>query len=271
MSTGLKRETLDKYYTDKGAVELCGNLIKEHVDISDADLCIEPSAGNGAFIPFIEGTFNNYSFYDLKPEDPRIDTLDFTTFKFEGSGENKVHVVGNPPFGRQSSLAIKFIKISAQFCDSISFILPKSFKKDSMKKHFPVNFHLQHETDLPDDSFRVNGEKHSVPCVFQIWVKKDTPRAIPVPLVPNGYTFVKKQEPHDISFRRVGVYAGKIDTETADKSEQSHYFIKFNKPLSKAKFNKLAKIEFANKNNTVGPRSISKQELIEQFNTNNIH
>ena len=51
----------------------------------------------------------------------------------------KIHIIGNPPFGRQSSLAIKFIKKSAEFCDSISFILPKSFKKDSLKKHFPLN------------------------------------------------------------------------------------------------------------------------------------
>ena len=46
----------------------------------------------------------------------------------------KIHVIGNPPFGRQSSLAIKFIKKSCSFSDTISFILPKSFKKDSMKK-----------------------------------------------------------------------------------------------------------------------------------------
>ena len=49
---------------------------------------------------------------------------------------SKMHIIGNPPFGRQSSLAIKFIKKSCEFCDSISFILPKSFKKDSLKKHF---------------------------------------------------------------------------------------------------------------------------------------
>ena len=38
---------------------------------------------------------------------------------------NKIHIIGNPPFGRQSSLAIKFIKKSVEYCDSISFILPK--------------------------------------------------------------------------------------------------------------------------------------------------
>ena len=54
--------------------------------------------------------------------------------------KGKIHILGNPPFGRQSSLAIKFIKKSSIFCDTISFILPKSFKKDSMKKIFSFIF-----------------------------------------------------------------------------------------------------------------------------------
>ena len=69
----------------------------------------------------------------------------------------------------------------------------------------------------------------------------------------------------DISFRRVGVYAGKIETDT-NKSEQSHYFIKFtnNRPLCE-NLNKLKAVTF-DFNNTVGPKSISKLELINEFN-----
>ena len=63
---------------------------------------------------------------------------------------------------------------------------------------------------------------------FQIWEKKTTKRIIPEKLIPKKFSFVKKEEPHDISFRRVGVYAGRIDKETENKSFQSHYFIKFN-------------------------------------------
>ncbi len=53
---------------------------------------------------------------------------------------NKIHIIGNPPFGRQSSLAIKFIKKCCEFSNSISFILPKSFKKESMRKSFHNEF-----------------------------------------------------------------------------------------------------------------------------------
>ena len=70
----------------------------------------------------------------------------------------------------------------------------------------------------------------------------------------------------DISFRRVGVNAGVMDIQTEKKSKQSHYFIKFlnNKSVSE-NIELLSSIVFES-NNTVGPKSISKQELILQFN-----
>ena len=70
----------------------------------------------------------------------------------------KIHVIGNPPFGRQASFAIKFIKLCCEFATTISFILPKSFKKTSMQKHFSINYHLIYENDLPDNSFLVNNK-----------------------------------------------------------------------------------------------------------------
>ena len=75
---------------------------------------------------------------------------------------------------------------------------------------------------------------------------------------------MKKNDNPDISFRRVGVYAGKIDTEIESKSAQSHYFIKFDKEIDEI-INELKSIEFKT-DNTVGPRSISKREVITEFN-----
>lgn len=267
--TGLKRETIDKFYTSLMAVNKCIELIKEHIDIQQNDICIEPSAGNGSFINAIKEICNIYKFYDIKPENDEIIKqdyleLDYNTINIKPN--SKVHIIGNPPFGRQSSLAIKFIKKSCEYCDSISFILPKSFKKDSLKKHFPLNFHLVCEYELPDKSFLVDGIEHNVPCIFQIWIKKDINRIVPNKQIPNKYKFVKKNENHDISFRRVGVNSGNISKETETKSIQSHYFIKFDIKLTNQLFNKLNNIHYNCKNNTCGPNSISKQELITEFN-----
>lgn len=268
-NTGLKRKLIDKYYTSKDVVNRCIELIKNNIDINNNDLAIEPSAGNGSFINDIKSIFFNYKFYDLEPENSEIIQQDFLNFHFNKMIEgnyNKIHILGNPPFGRQSSTAIQFIKKSAEFSDSISFILPKSFKKDSLKKSFPLNFHLKCEYDLPINSFIVDNKPYDVPCIFQIWIKKDFLRTIPEKFQPLGYEFVKKDIKHDISFRRVGVYAGTIDKNTIDKSIQSHYFIKFNFMLTDELFNILSNISYCCKEYTVGPKSISKQELIEEFN-----
>jgi hypothetical protein len=264
---GLKRNIIDKYYTKDIVVKHCLNIFKKYIQINTDDLIIEPSAGNGSFITGIKSLTSNFRFYDLEPDNGEIIKQDYLLYDYGIIKEtfSKIHIIGNPPFGRQSSLAIKFIKKSCEFCNSISFILPKSFKKDSLKKTFPLNFHLIFENDLPEKSFLVDGVEHDVPCIFQIWEKKTTSRIVNEKLEPINFRFVEKTENPDISFRRVGVNAGTIDINIDEKSIQSHYFIKFTNGKSISdNITQLSKITYGF-NNTVGPKSISKQELIKEF------
>ena len=264
-NTGLERNPIDKFYTDVAYANRCVEYFMKYVTIKPDDLIIEPGAGNGSFIPSIKSRHLNSRFYDIEPESSEIIKQDYLLLDTTPFTEKSVHVIGNPPFGRQSSLAIKFIKKSCEFARSVSFILPKSFKKESMRSKFEKHFHLLFEEDVPPNSFLVNGNKHDVPCVFQIWIKTELTRIKIEKQQSAGFQFVKFDESPDISFRRVGVYAGKIEADT-NKSEQSHYFIKFtnNRPLSE-NLNKLKAITF-DFNNTVGPKSISKLELINEFN-----
>ena len=120
--------------------------------------------------------------------------------------------------------------------------------------------------DLLDNSFLVNGIESSVPCVFQIWIKQNEIRNGINKCVPINFNFVKNSDLPDISFRRIGVNSGIIMKEINNKSIQSHYFIKFtnNKTIDEnIEMLKTIKFDF---NNTVGPKSISKQELINEFN-----
>lgn len=269
-ATGLNRDSVDKFYTSETTVNTCFSYIIDNININQNDVCIEPSAGNGAFIQNIKKHFNNFYFYDIIPEHNEIHELDFLNYNIHEymntDDYGQIHIIGNPPFGRQSSLTIKFIKIITTFADTISFILPRSFKKYSMKKYFPRRYHLVLEENLPDNSFLINDTAYNVPCIFQIWIKKEFDRVIPLKLKPNKFFFVKKANNPDISFRRVGVYAGNIERDYSDKSEQSHYFIKFEEELTEELFEQLSNINFLCKNNTVGPCSISKQELILEFN-----
>jgi len=265
-NTGLRRNIIDKYYTKNTVVLQCINFIRQHLQISINDLIIEPSAGNGAFITLIKTLTNNYLFYDLEPEHNEIIQQDFLEFDHRSVrnqyANNNIHIIGNPPFGRQSSIAIKFIRNACSFCDTLSFILPKSFKKESMKNKIPLNFHLLFEIDIESNGFLVDNVEHDVPCVFQIWKKQNEVRMVPDKLIPINFEFVNKTDNPDISFRRVGINAGTISTQIDNKSIQSHYFIKFINGLTiNENLERLNNIQFQ-ENNTVGPKSISKQELI---------
>lgn len=266
--SGLLRNTMDKFYTKEFIAQTCVNRVEVFANIDSNDLIIEPSAGNGSFLQSIKLLSSNTLFIDIDPENPEIKKQDYLTLETEPLllRHKNIHVVGNPPFGRQSSLAIKFIKKSCEFCQSVSFILPKSFRKDSMKSYFPLNFHLEDEMDLPDHAFSIDGDTHHVPCIFQIWVRKEHQREKIDKQIPKGFKFVKKGESPDIAIRRVGVYAGRVDTKIEDKNIQTHYFIKFLNSLSlEENIEDLKQIEFMH-DNTVGPKSISKPEVIREFN-----
>jgi len=267
-TTGLKRNSSEKFYTCSDVARTCLEQARHILNFSEDALIIEPSAGNGSFIPFIKQCTSNYICYDIHPEHDEIiqcDFLNIDTKQYEKY--KKVHVIGNPPFGRQSHLAGKFIRKCSEFSDSISFILPKSFKKESMQnRYFPLQFHLVFQMDIEPNSFLVEGVVHDVPCIFQIWKKNSHSRTVSEKLEPVGFQFVKSTDSiPKVAFRRVGANAGRWFTHTDDKSSQSHYFIHFNK-WSNELFDTLNSLVF-NDDNTVGPRSISKQELISKVNS----
>lgn len=177
---GLQRNTIDKYYTNPTTVDLCIEYIKKYIYMNDCDVIIEPNASDGAFIDGIKSLTYNQLFYDIEPSNEKIIRMNFLELDIRVSGlygtENKIHIVGKPPFGNRASLAIRFIKKACEFANTISFILPKNFKKDSLLKRVPLNFHCIFEIDLPDNSFHFNGILYNVPCIFQIWEKRSYDR-----------------------------------------------------------------------------------------------
>lgn len=263
-TTGLKRDTLDKYYTKDDIAERCIQKIKKIVKLTQNSIIIEPSAGSGAFMKPLEKEKYNIIGYDIKPEYENIIEQDFLNLKMK---EKDVDYIGNPPFGRQSSLAKKFIKKCCKNARTISFVLPRSFKKQSMRNSFNNYFHLVHEEDLEENSFIINGNKLiDVSCVFQIWIKKDIKREIPIKYKPEKFKYVKKNKIPDFAIRRVGVNAGNIFTEIDNKSAQSHNFIKLDDGIDLEKFEEdFKKIKFTD-NNTVGPKSICKNEFNKEIN-----
>lgn len=254
----MSKHGLDKFYTKPEIVDWCLNTI----DYQKYDLVIEPSVGSGSF--YSKLNHKNKIGIDLKPELGPLNELhnvithDFLTWELnEFPYPKNILLIGNPPFGRNGSLALKFIKKGCNMGADIAFILPKGYKKQSMYDKIPLNYEKVLEIDLPHNCFSYNGVDYDVPCVWQIYKKSNIIRKKEIKLKPKHFEFTDKDNAN-LAIRRVGGVAGKIFSNT-DVSESSHYFIKSN---SKELLLKRVNTDLFSNNDTTGPRSISKNELI---------
>lgn len=256
-----QKDKFDRFYTPESLVLQC----LERLKLDEFDCIIEPSAGTGSFSSHLP----NCLAYDIFPCCEGILQADWLTLdKTQFQGE-KILVCGNPPFGEQNSLAIKFFNESAKFCDTIAFILPLSFKKVSIQNSLDLNFELIDELLLTNASFLLNNEKEiSVPCVFQVWKRATRPRKkIKLKTKTTLFDFVK---PNEANFRiqRVGGNAGKASFEL-NRAESSNYFILNHSDLSNEDFvNLINSLTFPTIAYTVGPKSLSKGELIQVIEEN---
>ena len=265
--TGKFREnSKDQFYTKPAVAAECVRALLETIgERANEYLWIEPSAGSGAFLRSLSPSLEHIGL-DIEPHGEGIVEANFLEWTLPPLPPGKkVCCFGNPPFGRQSSLAKAFIRRAAEFSDVIAFILPRSFVKPSMSGAFPLQFHCVHTHELPPNSFSVNGADYDVPCVFQIWQLGDEDRTIEAKIPAVGFQYVKSSDAdaadYDIAFRRVGVFAGRCfkKSETEKYSAQSHYFLKFEGTVDiDALIESINAHEFPT--NTVGPRSLSKSE-----------
>lgn len=251
-----RKHELDKFYTKDTTVDICLSC----VDIGEYDCVVEPSAGNGSFSNKIDRCLA----FDISPESEGIieqDYLKFNPIDYMERLSGKVLVIGNPPFGNQSSLIFKFFEVSARYASSIAFVLPKSFRKTSFQDRLPLEFHMVQEIDLPEYSFVLDGRDYDVPCIFQVWEKRVELRKKSVRQISKGFTFVKRGDSPDLCIRRVGVNAGRLFMD-CERSEASHLFIRTDDVTGFV--NKWDGIEWVHEN-TAGCRSISKQEIIRRM------
>jgi hypothetical protein len=151
---------------------------------------------------------------------------------------------------------------------SVSFILPISFKKASLQKSFPPNYHLVYQTVLAPNSFTHFGIPKNIKTVFQIWIKKDRARRVAVKITPASWYSFDKKENSDISIRRVGSKIGFVKLCEERDNTNTNWFIKINSVVGDIGelLGKLNSIRF-NKENNVGPLSISKQDIIKKYNS----
>lgn len=257
----MKSKELDQFYTKPSIAKICYDKVMTFLNDRNLPLTtwLEPSAGQGAFFSLLSGDKLGI---DLDPKLDGIVCHDFLTYNLE---KDNYLTIGNPPFGKNSSLAVKFFNKCAEHSLLIAFIVPKTFKKHSIQNKLNKNFHLEYEYDLPDYSFEFNDKDYNVPSVLQIWLKSDNLRSKADLLkTHNDFIFTDKENA-DFAIQRVGMAAGRVKESFMDYAVASHYFIKANT-------NKLIVLEIFKKidyksvkYNTAGNPSISKNELIELY------
>ena len=267
-----------QYYTKPEIAKMCVT----NVDIASYDFIVEPSAGYGDFYKILprEKTYG----LDIDPKIPEIKKENFFDYQFKNHKEGqKIIVIGNPPFGKNSKLAVDFFEHSAKFAEKIAFILPRTFRKPTITNRINLNFWLEKEIILPENSFYIenlDGSKqdYDVPCVFQVWSRQDKARSkVYEPLIHSDFEFVTRDFA-DIAIRRVGALAGKV-FESVGPNEKglktaSHYFLNLKNKKAKSIFKKMWNKEFKPsadpncmgfKYDTSGNPSISKAELVRTY------
>lgn len=252
---------LDQFYTDPVYARQFLNTIAQTVDLDSYDHLLEPSAGTGSFYNLLDA--KKRIGLDLEPKANGVIKTNF--FDWISPIGKRIITIGNPPFGKNAALAVKFFNRAAEFSDVVAFVIPKTFRKASIINRLNANFHMIHDETVPDHSFIFNGVAYNVPCAGQIWQRKSTPRAKIVTLkleqIKSWFELVKPSD-SDFAIQRVGGRAGLI--RTADRmnfSAESHYFIKAH---DKRVLPVFKKVDFDTvKFNTAGNPSVSPSELIE--------
>lgn len=259
-----KKHDLDKFYTK---ASIAAQLIPLIPELNSYEVIIEPSAGSGSFLSALSSCLHllhpevTVKGYDLDPESDNIEEADWFAIDKSQFIDHKTLVVGNPPFGTSGNLAMRFIKESS-FADAIAFVLPRSFRKESVKRRIPANFWNTLENDTPKNSFTLNEKNYDINCVFQVWKKEHAKRPYTRSKSTSHLISFVTKDNADFRIQRVGGNAGKASLDI-ERSISSNYFAKNTSKLSTNDLIDLINsLEYPTRDHSAGPRSLAKGELI---------
>lgn len=263
---------MDQFYTKPEVATQCMNDLANIIDIDDFDIILEPSGGTGSFYNILPT--NKREGLDIDPKCNGIKKMNF--FDYQPVAEKKYCVIGNPPFGRVSSLAIKFFNHASNFAEVIAFIIPKTFKRVSVQNRLNRYFHLVLSKDLPLKPCCFS-PKMGAKCCFQVWVKKGEMREIvELPLTHSDFEFLAlgpqddKRQPTcpfgaDFVVKAYGTNCGEIKrTNLQTLRPKSWHWVKSNIDVD-VLIARIKSLDFSVSKDTVRQDSIGRAELIQLY------
>jgi hypothetical protein len=251
---------LEQFYTRPDVAARCVAFMAGLPGVPDKPW-IEPSAGTGAFLDHMPpGSVG----IDLDPRHPGVARADFLAWR-PGDGRDDHVVVGNPPFGRQSSLLVRFFNHAAGFASHIGFVMPRSFEKEHLQRQLDRRFHPVASLPIEADVFLHSGRTRHVPCVFMAWERRPEPRRPRPPVTSHPHFDFVDRERADFAFQRIGRNAGRVLADPRALSVIPHYFIAVRETGADVA-GVLAGIDWSEeKARNAGVPSIGKAELVRRY------
>lgn len=259
----------DQFYTKDNVAKECYDTLCDIVDISTFDVMFEPSAGKGAFFKLFDR--NKRVGIDIQPKFEGIQELNL--FDFTPNINKKYITIGNPPFGKGASLAIKFFNTCSQFSEVIAFIIPRTFKRVSVQNQLNLSFELIYNKDLPLKPCCFEPTLNAK-CCFQVWKKTESVRKkVIIQHRTDDFQFIKlgpkdhNNQPTppdnaDFVVKAYGSNCGEIvDTDLSSLRPKSWHWIKSNIDIELLK-SRIKKIDFSISHDTVRQCSIGQKEFV---------
>ena len=169
-------------------------------------------------------------------------------------------IVGNPPYGKNASLAVKFVNKSAELSDSIHFVLPRTFRKPSILNRVSRHLHLVEDDLVGDEMFG-----GTILTCAQKWVRREELRElIPTATTHPDFKFVTVGEAN-LFVGGVGAAAGSVKVTGFDHYNTRHYFLQVTDTVRERLLEIEGTLRMLAKAATVGTPSLSKHELISTY------
>lgn len=255
-------KNLDQHFTpDSLACMLAESVIRRY-DPYKKRTYLEPSVGEGAFVRGLMANGvkrDNIVTCDIDPEMEADHYGDFLEFDW-GLPRDTI-TIGNPPFGSNGGLAMKFVDAALKVGDVCCFVMPIG------------RVYNQSMTSL--DLGEVKFSDTNAKCVWAEFANYGLPRIKTTTICVGhrnlaGFEIVERGRKHDIVIQRCGGGLGRVTT--CNGTGQGKWYIKIDESLSEVEKRRMLRA-FQNLSKYLGylPRpmkmthqpSMNRQELLE--------